>query len=82
MNFVKQRVDYHKMTAEKFLEYKKKTLGNSRYVQDPAYYAPDAMEAFGYKEYRNSRISDQQITSVAGVIILSEAHAYQPLELK
>lgn len=82
MSFVKQRVDYQKMAAEKFLKYKKKTLGNPRYVQDPVYYAPNAMEAYGYKEYRNSRISDQQITSVAGVIILSEAHAYQPLELK
>lgn len=82
MKFVKQRVDYQKMSAEKFLKHKKKILGNPRYVQDPTYYAPDAINAFGYKETRMSSISKNQFHSMAGVIILTETHVYQPLELK
>lgn len=57
--FVKQRVDYQKMSAAKFLAYKKKVLGNSRYLKEPTYYAADPMQAFGYvekswKTYRRS----------------------------
>jgi hypothetical protein len=82
MSMTRQRFDYQKMTAKKFLKQKKKILGNPRYVKNPTYYAPSAMEAFGYREHLNSNLSDQQIISVAGVIVLSEAHAYQPLELE
>lgn len=82
MSFGKQRVDYQKITAKKFMKYKKKILGNPRYVQDPTYYAPDAMSAFGYKEHLNSSLTDKQFIGVAGMIVLSETHAYQPLEIE
>ncbi|MBQ4525009.1 MAG: GLPGLI family protein [Bacteroidaceae bacterium] len=82
MKFVKQRVDYQKMKASKFLKHKAKMLNNPRYVQNPTYYAPNAMDAFGYQETRGSRISDRSFNTVAGVIIPTTVNAYQPLELK
>ena len=82
MSMARQRIDYQKMTAKKFLKHKKKILGNPRYVQNPTYYAPSAMEAFGYQEHLYTSLSDQQVISVAGVVVLSEGHAYQPLEIE
>ena len=77
--FTKQRVDYQKLKASKFLAYKKKVLGNSRYLQNPTYYAPDPMEAFGYVETSYNSAGDN-VRSVAGVVIVSNPHQYQPLE--
>jgi GLPGLI family protein len=82
MSMARQRIDYQKMAAKKFLKHKKKVLGNPRYVQNPTYYAPSAMEAFGYREHLYTGLSDKQIISVAGVVVLSEGHAYQPLEIE
>lgn len=77
--FVSQRVDYQVMKASKFLAYKKKVLGNRRYLEDPTYYAPDPMEAFGYVETSYNSAGDN-VRSVAGVVIVSNPHQYQPLE--
>ena len=79
--FVSQRVDYQKMKASKFLAYKKKVLGNPRYLKDPTYYAPDPMTAFGYVE-NSFNSAGNNVSSVAGVVIVSNPHQYQPLELK
>ena len=79
--FTAQRVDYQEMKASKFLAYKKKVLGNPRYLKDPTYYAPDPMTAFGYIE-TSYNSTGNQISSVAGVVIVSNPHQYQPLELK
>jgi hypothetical protein len=69
------------MKASKFLAYKKKVLGNSRYLKDPTYYAPDPMTAFGYVE-NSFNSSGDNVRSVAGVVLISNPHKYQPLELK
>lgn len=79
--FAAQRVDYQKMKASKFLAYKKKVLGNPRYLKDPTYYAPDPMTAFGYVE-NSFNSSGDNVRSVAGVVLISNPHKYQPLELK
>jgi GLPGLI family protein len=79
--FVKQRVDYQKMPADKFLAYKKKVLGNPRYLKEPTYYAPDPMQAFGYVETSWNSAGDN-IRSVAGVVLIPNPRQYQPLELK
>ena len=79
--FASQRVDYQEMKASKFLAYKKKVLGNSRYVKNPIYYASDPMTAFGYVENSFNPAGDN-ISSVAGVVIVSNPRQYQPLELK
>ena len=79
--FAAQRVDYQEMKASKFLAYKKKVLGNPRYLKDPTYYAPDPMTAFGYVE-NSFNSSGDDVRSVAGVVIVSNPHQYQPLELK
>ena len=79
--FAAQRVDYQEMKASKFLSYKKKVLGNPRYLKDPTYYAPDPMTAFGYVE-NSFNSSGDDVRSVAGVVIVSNPHQYQPLELK
>ena len=79
--FVAQRVDYQEMKASKFLAYKKKVLGNPRYLKDPTYYAPDPMTAFGYVE-NSFNSSGDNVRSVAGVVLISNPHKYQPLELK
>ena len=78
--FAKQRVDYQEETASAFLAYKKKVLGNRRYLKDPTYYAPDPMTAFGYVETSYSPTGNQ-VSSVAGVVIVSNPHVYQPLEM-
>ena len=78
--YVRQRVDFQKKSAADFLAYKKKVLGSSRYLKDPTYYAPDAMNAFGYVEKHYSGASGSSVNSVAGVVILNKAHQYQPLE--
>lgn len=77
--FVSQRVDYQKLKASKFRAYKKKVLSNSRYLQNPTYYAPDPMETFGYVETSYNSAGDN-VRSVAGVVIVSNPHQYQPLE--
>ena len=79
--FAAQRVDYQKMKASKFLAYKKKVMGNPRYLKDPTYYAPDPMTAFGYVE-NSFNSSGDNVRSVAGVVLISNPHKYQPLELK
>ena len=79
--FVSQRVDYQKRTASDFLSYKKKVLGNRRYVKSPTYYAPDPMATFGYVE-TSSNSSGDRVSSVAGVVLISNPHQYQPLEMK
>ena len=79
--FTTQRVDYQEMKASDFLAYKKKVLGNSRYVKNPTYYVPDPMTAFGYVE-KSYNPTGNQVSSVAGVVIVSNPHQYQPLELK
>ncbi|MBR1665998.1 MAG: GLPGLI family protein [Bacteroidaceae bacterium] len=79
--FAAQRVDYQEMKASKFLAYKKKVLGNPRYLKDPTYYAADPMTAFGYVE-NSFNSSGDDVRSVAGVVIVSNPHQYQPLELK
>ena len=79
--FAAQRVDYQKMKASKFLAYKKKVLGNPRYLKDPTFYAPDPMTAFGYVE-NSFNSSGDNVRSVAGVVLISNPHKYQPLELK
>ena len=77
--FVSQRVDYQQMKASAFLAYKKKVLGNSRYLKDPTYYAADPMTAFGYVENSFNSAGDN-ISSVAGVVLVSNPRQYQPLE--
>ena len=79
--FAAQRVDYQKMKASKFLAYKKKVLGNPRYLKDPTFYAPDPMKAFGYVENSFNSAGDN-VRSVAGVVLISNPHQYQPLEFK
>lgn len=79
--FARQRVDYQKMEASKFLSYKKKVLGNSRYVKKSTYYAASPIKAFGYVEKSLSSSGDN-MSSVAGVVIVSNPRWYQPLELK
>lgn len=79
--FTNQRVDYQERTASAFLAYKKKVLGNRRYLKDPAYYAPDPMTAFGYVE-TSLNSSGDKVNSVAGVVLISNPHQYQPLEQK
>ena len=79
--FTTQRVDYQEMKDSDFLAYKKKVLSNSRYVKNPTYYVPDPMTAFGYVE-KSYNPTGNQVSSVAGVVIVSNPHQYQPLELK
>ena len=79
--FASQRVDYQKKSATDFLAYKQKVLGNRRYLKDPTYYAPDPMTTFGYVENSFSSSGDN-IRSVAGVVLISNPHQYQPLEME
>lgn len=79
--FDKQRIDYQKMSADKFLAYKKKILGNSRYLKEPTYYAPNPKDAYGYVE-TSWNSAGATIESVAGVVLISNPHKYQPLEVK
>jgi len=61
------------------MDFKKRTLGNPRYVKEPAYYVQDNADDVG-------EINIDGTTYYVGMnshmMILQKSHVYQPLELE
>ena len=71
--------DYHKLSRKKLMAFKKKTLGNPRYVKEPNYYVPEGSDTVG-ECYING--TTYYVGMDSHMIILQKSHVYQPLELK
>lgn len=71
--------NYHKLSRKKLMAFKKKTLGNPRYVQEPNYYVPKGSDTLA--EINNNGIT-YNVGMDSHMIILQKSHVYQPLELK
>ncbi len=69
--------DYQKITRKELMKYKKKVLGNPRYIKDPVYYVTEQPEDFGEIRH-NGKI----YYSANHMLIPQKAHVYQPLELE
>jgi len=69
--------DYQKLSRKKLMEYKKKTLGNPRYVKEPTYYVPKLPDDYDDLTYQGTvyHIS-------ARMLVPQKSHVYQPLELE
>lgn len=71
--------DYHKLSRKKLMAFKKKTLGNPRYVKEPNYYVPEGSDTVGEC---NINGTTYYVGMDSHMIILQKSHVYQPLELK
>lgn len=71
--------NYHKLSRKKLMAFKKKTLGNPRYVKEPNYYVPEGSDTVG-ECYING--TTYYVGMDSHMIILQKSHVYQPLELK
>ena len=71
--------NYHKLSRKKLMAFKKKTLGNPRYVKEPNYYVPEGSDTV-------VEVNKNGMTYYVGMdsrmIILQKSHVYQPLELE
>jgi len=71
--------DYQKLSRKKMLEFKKKTLGNPRYVKEPTYYVPKDADDVGEIDLDGTTY---YVGFNSHMIILQKSHVYQPLELE
>ena len=71
--------NYQKLSRKKLMAFKKKTLSNPRYVQEPNYYVPKGSDTV-------VEVNKNGMTYYVGMdshmIILQKSHVYQPLELE
>ena len=71
--------NYQKLSRKKLMAFKKKTLGNPRYVKEPNYYVPEGSDTV-------VEVNKNGMTYYVGMdshmIILQKSHVYQPLELE
>ena len=70
---------YHKYDRKKLMKYKKQTLGNPRYVNEPTYYVPEYADDVGGTTINGFTY---YIGMTSHMMVLQKAHKYQPLELK
>ncbi len=71
--------NYQKLSREKLMRFKKKTLGGSRYPGEPTYYVPEDADAFAEIEMNGIKMN---IGMGSHMLIPSKSHVYKPLELK
>lgn len=71
--------NYKILDRKKLNKFKKKTFGNSRYVNDPTYYVPDNADYVGEV---NMNGINYHIGMNSHMLILQKGHIYQPLELE
>lgn len=71
--------NYHKLSRKKLMAFKKKTLGNPRYVKEPNYYVPEGSDTVA-ECYENG--TTYYVGLDSRMMIIQKGHVYQPLELK
>ena len=71
--------NYQRLSRKKLLAFKKKTLGNPRYVKEPTYYVPAGADDVGEI---NLNGTTYYVGMNSHMMILQKSHVYQPLELE
>ena len=74
------RPDVQRMKYAKLLKHRNEIYGNRQYAKNPTYYVPDLGGSINNMDVLNH--DDQQLVFANGRPLLTEAHVYQPLELK
>ena len=67
--------EYQKLSRKKLMDFKKRTLGNPRYVKEPAYYVAEEPDDFG-----EMRVNGVVYYSANHMLVPQKSHVYQPLE--
>ena len=75
-----QRPDVQRMKYAKLLKHRNEIYGNRQYAKNPTYYVPDLGGSINNMDVLNH--DGQQLVFANGRPLLTEAHVYQPLELK
>lgn len=71
--------NYQRLSREKLMRFKKKTLGNSRYPGEPTYYVPEDADAFAEIDVNGVKM---YIGMGSHMLVPYKSHVYKPLELK
>ena len=71
--------NYQKLSRKKLLAFKKKTLGNPRYVKEPTYYVPAGADDVGEINLNGTTF---YVGMNSHMMILQKSLVYQPLELE
>ena len=74
------RPDVQRMKYAKLLKHRNEIYGNRQYAKNPNYYVPDLGGSINNMDVLNH--DGQQLVFANGHPLLTEAHVYQPLELK
>ena len=74
------RPDVQRMAYAKLLKHRNDVYGNRQYAKNPTYYVPDLGGSINNMDVLNH--DGQQLVFANGRPLLTEAHVYQPLELK
>ena len=74
------RPDVQRMKYAKLLKHRNEIYGNRQYAKNPTYYVPDLGGSINNMDVLNH--DGQQLVFANGHPLLTEAHVYQPLELK
>ena len=75
-----QNPEVHRMKYAKLLKHKNEIYGNREYAKNPSYYVPDLQSSITDMSVLNR--NGQQLLLANGHPLLTEAHVYQPLEVK
>lgn len=67
-------IKFEKKTTKEMISLRKKVLGHKNYPQDPMMFVASG----GYQEIRYGNVND--INVIDGVVVLTTAHQFQPLE--
>ena len=71
--------NYQRLSRKKLMAFKKKTLGNPRYVKEPTYYVPAGTDDVGEI---NLNGTTYYVGMNSHMMILQKSHVYKPLELE
>ena len=74
------RPDVQRMKYAQLLKHRNEIYGNRQYAKNPTYYVPDLGGSINNMDVLNH--DGQQLVFANGHPLLTEAHVYQPLELK
>ena len=80
INAPEHRPDVQRMAYAKLLKHRNDVYGNRQYAKNPTYYVPDLGGSINNMDVLNH--DGQQLVFANGRPLLTEAHVYQPLELK
>ena len=71
--------EYQKLSRQKLMKFKKKTLGNSRYPKEPTYYVPKGADDVAEVNLNGTMY---YVGMNSHMMLPQKSHVYQPLELE